>query len=156
MKTRSPKNCQSRPAAPAWAAMALAALGAVAEPSVAATFIAADRTEAGGNPINSNYSGQGVFVGVDGALNRIAHVKVDVIDPAQLNYSDQTGGGLGAYSNSVVNVRGGSFGQYSPTGCCGGASRQRGPGRHRQLRPALADQGATGCRAAQPAGGPGL
>ena len=121
MKTRSPKNCQSRPAAPAWAAMALAALGAVAEPSVAATFITADRTEAGGNPINSNYSGQGVFVGVDGALNRIAHVKVDVIDPAQLNYSDQTGGGLAAYSNSVVNIRGGSFGQYSPTGCCGGA-----------------------------------
>ena len=121
MKTRSLTNRQPRPTAPAWASGALAALALLAGPSVAATFITADRTVAGGNPIDSNYSGQGVFVGVDGAFNRIVNVKVDVIDPAQLNYSDQTGGGLGAYSNSVVNVRGGSFGQYSPTGCCGGA-----------------------------------
>ncbi|CAN5327518.1 hypothetical protein BH11PSE10_BH11PSE10_21540 [soil metagenome] len=45
-----------------------------------------------------------------------------MINPAQLNYSVQTGGGLAVYSNSVVNIRGGSFGQYSPTGCCGGVS----------------------------------
>ncbi len=122
MKTRSLKYPKRRPAAPAWAAVAIAALAVLAGPSTAATFITADRTVAGGNPINGNYSGQGVFVGVDGAFNRVANVQVDVIDPAQLNYSDQTGGGLAAYSNSVVNVRGGSFGQYSPTGCCGGIS----------------------------------
>ena len=122
MTTRSPTNRLPRPTDPAWAAIALATLGALAGPSAAATFITVDRTVAGHNPIDGNYSGQGVFVGVDGAFNRVANVQVDVIDPAQLNYSDQTGGGLAAYSNSVVNVRGGSFGQYSPTGCCGGAS----------------------------------
>ena len=121
MKTRPLKNPHARWAAPPWAAVALAALGALAGPSVAATFITTDRTVAGGNAINGNYSGQGVFVGVNAAFTRVNNVQVDVIDPAQLNYSDQTGGGLAAYSNSVVNIRGGSFGQYSPTGCCGGA-----------------------------------
>lgn len=103
-------------------ALALVAAATLAGPCAAATFITSDRTVAGGNPLSGNYSGQGVFVGVDSAFNRIANVHVDVIDPAQLNYSDQTGGGLAAYGNSVVNVRGGSFVQYSPTGCCGGIS----------------------------------
>lgn len=120
MKTHPLKNRQTRRAAPVWAALVW--LAALAGPSAAATFITTDRTVAGGNPIDGIYNGQGVFVGVNAAFTRIANVHADVVDPAQLNYSDQTGGGLAAYSNSVVNVRGGSFVQYSPTGCCGGVS----------------------------------
>ena len=64
MTTRSPTNRLPRPTDPAWAAIALATLGALAGPSAAATFITVDRTVAGHNPIDGNYSGQGVFVGV--------------------------------------------------------------------------------------------
>ena len=114
---------KTRTASPTTRTLAHAAallLGASALQASAATFITSDMTVAGGNPISGNYSGSPVLVGVNSGFIPILNVKVDVLASAVLNYSDQTGGGLGAYSNSVVNVYGGSFGQFSPTGCCGG------------------------------------
>ena len=40
-------------------------------------------------------------------------MQVDILDPAQLNFSDSTGGFLAAYSNSMLRVSGGSFGPAS-------------------------------------------
>ena len=93
-------------------------------PAVAATFISSNNTVAGGNPLVGNYSGSTVFVGASAFANglptRVPNVLVDVLAPGQFNYNDQTGGGIFAYSNSVVNVLGGSFGQTSGTGFGGG------------------------------------
>ena len=99
--------------------------GALALPA-SAQFITSDRTVAGGNPLNGNYIGQTVWVGVsnvaNGIVTRVPNVQVDVIAPARFSYSDQTGGGLAAYSNSVVRVYGGTFDQISSTGAGGGVS----------------------------------
>jgi hypothetical protein len=96
----------------------------LALPASAAEFIISDRTVANGNPLNGNYIGQTVVVGAslifDGNVTRVANVQVDVIAPAHFSYSDQTGGGIAAYSNSVVRIQGGSFDQISGTGFGGG------------------------------------
>lgn len=97
-----------------------ALLSALALPASAQQFISSDRTIANGNPLNGTYYGQTVIVGASGAVNgniaRVANVKADVVEPALFSYSDQTGGGLAAYSNSVVSIAGGTFTQHSPTG----------------------------------------
>lgn len=41
-------------------------------------------------------------------------------NPLNGNYNDQTGGGLLAYSNSLVRVQGGSFGQLTSSRFGGG------------------------------------
>jgi hypothetical protein len=108
---------------PALAAALL--LSTLAMPA-SAQFITSDRTIANGNPLNGNYIGQTVWVGVssvvNGVVNRVPNVQVDVVAPAVFSYNDQTGGGLAAYSNSVVRVQGGTFNQVSGTGFGGGAS----------------------------------
>ena len=102
--------------APALALCALA-LTALSLPATAADFITSSRTIAGGNPMNGNYSGQPILVGASGVFNgevtRVPNVRVDIVAPAQLNFSDATGGYLAAYSNSVVRMQGGSAGTAS-------------------------------------------
>ncbi|WP_310385833.1 PEP-CTERM sorting domain-containing protein [Roseateles sp.] len=101
----------------AWAALAMPAQAA---------FISSDRTIANGNPLNGNYIGDTQWVGVssvaNGEVQRVANVRVDVVEPALFSYSDQTGGGIDAYSNSALRVYGGTFNQISPTGAGGGIS----------------------------------
>ncbi len=74
-------------------------LGAAALPGSAAVFITSNQTVANGNPLVGNYSGQLVIVGRNGALAPMPGVQVDVLDPAQLHYSDQTGGGMRLHSD---------------------------------------------------------
>ncbi len=105
---------------------AAALLGALALPASAVEYITSDRTIAGGNPLNGNYIGQTVVVGVssifNGIVTRVPNVQADVVAPAVFSYNDQTGGGISAYSNSVVRIQGGIFNQISPTGFGGGVS----------------------------------
>ena len=122
-------NCMSRTLATRLTRPALAAamlLGAWALPAAAADFVTSDRTIANGNPLNGNYIGQTVVVGAslisNGIVTRVPNVQVDVVAPALFSYSDQTGGGIAAYSNSVVRIQGGTFNQISPTGFGGGVS----------------------------------
>lgn len=108
-----------------WRARGLAAwLVALALPASAAEFIASDRTIANGNPLAGNYIGQTVVVGAslifNGEVTRVANVQVDVVAPAHFSYNDQTGGGIAAYSNSVVRIHAGSFDQISGNGFGGG------------------------------------
>ncbi len=114
-------------ALPRMPALGLSALfTALALPAGAQVFVSSDRTVAGGNPLNGTYYGQSVLVGASGAANgiitRVANITADVVDPALFSYSDQTGGGLGAYSNSVVRIAGATFTQHSPTGFGGYAN----------------------------------
>jgi len=87
-----------------------------------AEFIITDRTVANGNPLAGNYNGQPMLVGVTSFTRtvRVPNLLVDVVDPAQFAYNDQTGGGLEVWSNSVVRVLGGSFGQITANGFGGG------------------------------------
>jgi hypothetical protein len=105
---------------------AAALLGALALPATAVEYVTSNRTIAGGNPLNGNYIGQTVVVGAslisNGNVTRVANVEVDVVAPALFSYSDQTGGGISAYSNSVVRLQGGTFNQISGTGFGGGIS----------------------------------
>lgn len=115
-----PQIRRTRPCLPNLPALGAAALiGALAGPA-SAQFISSDRTVANGNPLNGTYYGQTVWVGVSGVSNgvvtRVANVQVDVVEPALFSYSDQTGGGLAAYSNSVVRMAGGTFAQHSANG----------------------------------------
>ena len=101
-----------------WATWGAAAcLGVAAVPAAAADFVTSDRTIANGNPMNGSYSGQAILVGASGIFNgevtRVANVRVDIVAPAQLNFSDATGGSLALYSNSVVRMTGGSAGTPS-------------------------------------------
>lgn len=101
-----------------------ACLTTVALPAAAVEYVTSNRTIAGGNPLNGAYIGQSVVVGAslifDGIVTRVPNVQVDVVASAVFSYNDQTGGGLGAYSNSVVRVQGGTFNQISGTGFGGG------------------------------------
>ena len=94
--------------------MAAATLFAAMSLPASAQFISSDRTVANGNPLNGNYGGQGVIVGASAFVNgfpvRVANVKVDIVAPAQFNFSDATGGSMGLYSNSIVTMQGGTFG----------------------------------------------
>lgn len=96
---------------------AAACLGVAAAPVAAADFVTSDRTVANGNPMNASYSGQPILVGAsgvfDGNVTRVSDVRVDIVAPAQLNFSDATGGSLSAYSNSVVRMTGGNAGSPS-------------------------------------------
>jgi hypothetical protein len=87
-----------------------------------AEFIIVDRTVALGNPLAGNYNGQPMLVGVTdySRLVKVPNLHVDVVDPAQFAYSDQTGGGLEVWSNAIVRVQGGSFGQITSNGFGGG------------------------------------
>ena len=110
-------------------ALGLAALlGGLALPAGANQYVTSDRTTANGSPLNGSYIGQTVVVGAsliaNGIVTRVANVKADVVAPALFRYSDQTGGGLAAYSNSVVRVLGGNFDQISGTGFGGGVELQ--------------------------------
>lgn len=116
-RARTPLAC--------WPALGFAGLlGALALPAAAAEFITSDRSIANGNPLSGNYIGQTVVVGASlisgGIVTRVANVQVDVVAPAHFSYNDQTGGGLSAYSNSVVRIQGGSFDQISGSGFGGG------------------------------------
>jgi len=101
-------------------------VGAWAIPAAAQQYITTNRTVSGGNPLNGNYIGQSVLVGAslisNSIVTRVPNVQVDVVAPAVFSYNDQTGGGLAAYSNSVVRIQGGTFNQISPTGFGGGVS----------------------------------
>jgi hypothetical protein len=107
-----------------------------------AEFIITDRTVANGNPLAGNYNGQPMLVGVTGysRLVKVPGLRVDVVDPAQFGYSDQTGGGMEVWSNAVVRVQGGSFGQLTASGFGGGlqmydtSARCCGCACHRQWR----------------------
>jgi PEP-CTERM motif len=107
-------------------AAAACALAALAGPAAANQFITSDRTVAGGNPLNGTYLGQTLLVGasavVNGEVQRVGNVRVDVTAPAHFTYNDQTGGGVAAYSNSVVRVTGGLFDQNSANGFGGGVN----------------------------------
>lgn len=107
---------------PALATAAL--LGALALPAAAVEYVTTNRTIAGGNPLNGNYIGQTVVVGAsqiaNGIVTRVPNVQVDAVAPAVFTYNDQTGGGISAYSNSVVRIQGGTFNQNSGTGFGGG------------------------------------
>jgi PEP-CTERM motif len=87
-----------------------------------AEFIITDRTVANGHPLAGNYNGQPMLVGVTdySRLVKVPGLHVDVVDPAQFGYSDQTGGGLEVWSNAIVRVQGGSFGQLTASGFGGG------------------------------------
>ncbi len=89
-------------------------LAALARPAIAQDFVSSNRTVVGGNPMDVSYSGQSVHVGVSGFVNgnpiRVTNVQVDIVAPAQLNFSEATGGSLWMYSNSQVTVQGGTFG----------------------------------------------
>ena len=101
-------------------------VGAWAVPAAAQQYITTNRTVSGGNPLNGNYIGQSVLVGAslisNGIVTRVPNVQVDVVAPAVFSYNDQTGGGLAAYSNSVVRIQGGTFNQISANGFGGGVS----------------------------------
>lgn len=97
-------------------------LAALALPAAAAEFITSNRTLANGNPLNGNYIGQEVIVGLTAARQPVLNVQVDVVAPALFSYSDQTGGGIRAASNSIVRIQGGTFNQISGTGFGGGLS----------------------------------
>jgi hypothetical protein len=120
------RKCDRRLSLSTLAAAAL--LAAMALPAAAQQYITSDRTVANGNPLNGNYIGQTVIVGAslisNGNITRVANVQADVIEPAHFSYSDQTGGGISAYSNSVLRIQGGSFDQISGTGFGGGVSLQ--------------------------------
>ena len=92
-------------------------LTALALPAAAVDFVSSDRTLANGNPMNTSYSGQAIIVGASSIFNgdvvRVANVKVDIVAPAQLNFSDANGGYLAAYSNSSVHMQGGTAGSAS-------------------------------------------
>jgi hypothetical protein len=109
---RTPVACLTPPAL-----AAAMLLGALALPAAAADFVTSDRTIANGNPMNGSYSGQAILVGAsgifDGEVTRVPNVRVDIVAPAQLNFSDATGGFLALYSNSVVRMTGGSAGTPS-------------------------------------------
>lgn len=124
--TQSNRTQKSQTAAPTWPALAAALLLSTLALPVSAQFITSDRTIANGNPLNGNYIGQTVVVGassiVNGIVTRVPNVRVDVVAPALFSYSDQTGGGIAAYSNSVVRIQGGTFNQISGSGFGGGAS----------------------------------
>lgn len=93
---------------------ALALLAVLALPAQATDFVSSDRSVANGNPMNASYSGQTILVGIANAsMTRVANVQVDILAPAQLNFSDVTGGFLAAYSNSFLRVQGGNFGPAS-------------------------------------------
>lgn len=98
-------------------ALSLAIAALLALPATAAEFVTSDRTVANGNPINGNHSGQALIVGassiIDGNVTRVANVQVDILAPAQLNFSDANGGYLAMYSNSTVRMHGGSAGSAS-------------------------------------------
>lgn len=89
-------------------------------------YISADRTVAGGNPLNGVYNGNRVIVGASGFNSgtgqfiRVPNVQADAVDPASFGYSDQTGGGLEAWSNSLLRVSGGTFQVTGGTGAPGG------------------------------------
>jgi hypothetical protein len=107
-----------RPACSSWPALVAAfVVSSLALPAAAVDFVISDRTLANGNPMNGNYSGQAVVMGassiVDGTVTRVANVHVDVLSPAQFNFSDSNGGYFTAYSNSVLRMSGGSFGPAS-------------------------------------------
>jgi hypothetical protein len=102
---------------------ALAALGAATVLLTAAAgtaraqlYVTSDRTVANGNPINESLFGVPVYVGLASNGTEAPGVRVDVVDPASLGVSNFTGGGLGAYSTSVVNVLGGSVGSLGASG----------------------------------------
>ena len=98
----------------------VATLGLSALPA-AAGYITTDRTVANGYPLNGNYNGQTLLLGlVSNAGVRVPNLQADVLDPGQFSYNDQTGGGLLAFSNSLVRVQGGVFGQTSSNGFGGG------------------------------------
>lgn len=115
---------QRRPVVHLSTLLSVGAIGLACALPASAAFISSDRTIANGNPLNGNYIGDTQWVGVssvaNGQVHRVANVRVDVVDPALFSYNDQTGGGLEAYSNSVVKVYGGTFNQISPTGAGGG------------------------------------
>lgn len=135
------------------ALMALPALLAAALPAAAAEFITTNRTVAGGNPLNGNYIGQQVIVGLTAAQQPVLNVQVDVVAPALFSYSDQTGGGIRAASNSVVRIQGGTFNQITGTGFGGGlelndaATGAISGGTLRHLSVAGAAAGVAGARA---------
>lgn len=101
-------------------------LATLALPATAVEYVTSDRTIANGNPISGNYIGQTVVVGAsliaNGNVTRAPNVQVDVVAPALFSFNDQTGGGIAAYSNSVVRIQGGTFNQISGTGFGGGVS----------------------------------
>ncbi len=105
---------------------AAALLGALALPAAAVEYVTTNRTIAGGNPLNGNYVGQTVLVGasqiLNGIVTRVPNLQVDVVAPASFVYNDQTGGGLDAYSNSLLRIQGGTFSQNSSNGFGGGVS----------------------------------
>ena len=108
----------ARPALPTLPTLLIGLLlGALSSSAWAVDFVTSDRTLANGNPMNASYSGQAVLVGAsgifDGNVTRVADVKVDIVAPALLNFSDATGGYLAAYSNSLVRMQGGSAGTTS-------------------------------------------
>ena len=115
---------RARPSMPALGIALLVSAWAV--PAAAQQYITTNRTVSGGNPLNGNYIGQSVLVGAslisNGIVTRVPNVQVDVVAPAVFSYNDQTGGGLAAYSNSVVRIQGGSFNQISANGFGGGVS----------------------------------
>ena len=103
-----------------------ALLGALALPAAAADFITSNRTVGNGNPLNGNSIGQTVVVGAslifDDIVTRGPNVQVDVVAPAHFTSNDQAGGGVAAYSNSVLRIQGGTFDQNSGTGFGAGVS----------------------------------
>jgi len=86
----------------------------------AAVYIDSDRTVAQGNALNGNYNFNTVVVGMNAQGQRIGGVTVDVVAPASLGFSDQTGGGMLVFSDALVNWQGGSSLHLSPTGNGGG------------------------------------
>lgn len=87
-----------------------ATLVAILTPARAQILINTDRTMANGNPINSAFPAQTVFVGLaDDKTTRVSGVHVDVISPAVLPYSNFTGGGITFLSDSIGSIQGGDI-----------------------------------------------
>ncbi len=97
-----------------------AAVGIALTLPASAQFITIDRTVAGGNPFNTTINGSTVSFGrTSGGVN-VSGLQADVIEPARFGYSDQTGGGLRVFSDSIVRVQGGTFNVSGGTGAPGG------------------------------------
>lgn len=89
-------------------------------PAHAAVHITTDRTVASGSAIQGNLNFNTVVVGSTSQGQPVRGLTVDVVAPASLGYSDQSGGGMLVFSDARVNWQGGTSLQLSANGNGGG------------------------------------
>lgn len=93
------------------AAFLVAAVAFVPRVAQAQSFINVNRTVALGNPVDNFFGPNGVYIGTTFAAptGNIPNLTVEFVAPAFVQYSNLSGAGVGIYSNSLVNVLGGTF-----------------------------------------------